>query len=177
MKVIRNAYLTLKMGVLVPLALLCLSVTSHAHADTVLLADTTMVTGSESAVFSFNAPTTGMVTAQLLNLPWPERLSALDFTATTANSVVSSWSAPTSASESFLVTPGTYFAHIMATTAGGALDAGLYSLTLTFSPSTVPLPATDWMLVIGVLVLFGLTRVLSAFGSFTGMKGSSALHG
>lgn len=149
-------------------AFIGLSQSPHALADTMmLLSDTTMVRGSSSATFSFDTPTAGTVTATLSNLVWPDSLKALTFSATTANSTLSSWSALDSpnqtGTESFTVGPGTYFAHIMAT-AQGDLNLGLYSLNLTFSPSAVSLPGTEWMLLAGVLMLFGLTRVTGMFG-------------
>jgi hypothetical protein len=120
-----------------------------------------MVTGTENASYSFDAPTAGTVTAQLSNLPWPDTLSALSFSATTASDVVSSWSAADSSqTRTFEVGPGTYFAHILAT-AGGSLDVGLYSLTLSFKPDVVPLPGAAWMLLGGIAALFGLARLTS----------------
>jgi len=144
------------------LAALGLSQAPRASAD-MLVADTTLILGSEAATYSFTAPTSGTITAQLTNLPYPERLSSLSFMATTASDVLSSWSADTSETASFQVGPGTYFAHILAT-ATGPLNLGLYSLTLSFTPSAVPLPASDWLLVIGSLGLFVLARVQVAVG-------------
>jgi hypothetical protein len=164
-------------ALLASLALIGLSQAPHALADTMLLSDTTLVRGNSSAVFSFDAPTAGMVTATLSNLPWPNSLKALDFAATTSTDVVSSWSALDSSNEtrteSFLVGQGTYFAHIMAS-AAGELNMGLYSLSLTFTPNVVPLPAADWMLLTGVLVLFGLTRVMGLFGRFDASRQGAA---
>jgi hypothetical protein len=149
-----------------------------ARAETLLLATTTLVSGSSAASFSFNAPSAGTVTAQISSLPWPVPLSALSFSATTATDTLSSWSSldsstmqaasadagATSHVETFEVGSGTYFAHVMAT-AGGTLDLGLYSLMLTFTPSAVPLPAAAGMLLIGLLVLFALRRTLPTAGS------------
>ena len=48
-------------------------------------------------------------------------------------------------------------------TATGSLDLGLYSMLLTFTPSsspTVPLPASGWMLLTGMFVLAGLARAM-----------------
>jgi hypothetical protein len=95
--------------------------------------------------------------------------------ATSATDTLSSWSSPDAHSESFQVGPGTYFAHIMAA-ATGPLNIGIYSLKLSFAPA-VPLPASDWLLVIGVLVLFGLTRILSALGPLEGFRGEPSLEG
>jgi hypothetical protein len=158
--------LTTRSVVLAAAAFVGMSQAPHALADTMLLSDTTMVMGTSADTFSFNTQSAGMVTATLSNLPWPSSLQTLNFSATSANSVLSSWSALTSptqtASASFMVGPGTYFAHIMAA-AQGDLNLGLYALNITFTPSAVPLPASDWMLLAGVLVLFGLTRVIGMF--------------
>jgi hypothetical protein len=175
MNMIKTMLLMPRVGWITCLALLCLSQAPHARADTMLLSTTTMVSGTESAVFSFDAPSAGTVTATLSNLPWPTPLSTLSFLATSATETLSSWSAPVTQAESFQVGAGTYFAHIMAA-ATGPLNLGIYSLNLSFAPA-VPLPASDWLLVIGVLILFGLTRILSAFGSFEGLRSEESLEG
>ena len=178
MKMIKTLLLKPRARWLTCLALLCLSLTPHARADTMLLSDTTMVFGTQSAVFSFDAPTAGTVTATLENESWPTPLSSLSFLATSASQTLSSWSAPVAQAESFQVGPGSYFAHIMAQ-ATGPLNLGVFSLRLSFAPSVgpVPLPASDWLLVIGVLVLFGLTRILSALGAFEGFRTGGSLEG
>jgi hypothetical protein len=152
-------------------ALAFLTVAGHspaAHADTLLLASTNLVTGSSAATFSFNAPGNGTVTAQISSMPWPVPLSALSFSATTASNTLSSWSTTDAMAapqiEKFQVGAGTYFAHVMAT-AGGSLDLGLYSLMLSFSPSAVPLPAAGGMLLIGLMVLFALRRTTNPVGA------------
>jgi hypothetical protein len=155
-------------ALLASVGVLGLSQAPHALADTMLLSDTTLVKGTSSATFSFAAPSAGTVTATVSNLPWPSSLQTLDFQATTASDTLSSWSAlgaNQTHAESFAVGQGTYFAHIMAV-AQGDLDLGLYSLNLTFSPNVVPLPTSNWMLLTGILVLFGLTRVMGMFGRF-----------
>ena len=158
-------------AVLMVAAFVGISQAPHALADTMLLSDTTLVRGTSSATFSFDTPSAGMVTATLSNLVWPNSLKTLDFSATTSNSTLSSWSAlgdpnTQTRTESFMIgAAGTYFAHIMAS-AQGDLNLGLYALNVTFTPSAVPLPASDWMLLAGVLVLFGLTRVIGLFGRF-----------
>jgi hypothetical protein len=155
-------------ALLAAVAALGLSQAPHAQAATLLLADTTLVKGASSATFSFDAPSAGWVTATVSNLPWPDSLKTLDFQATSASATLSTWSALDSNqthTESFLVGQGTYFAHILAI-AQGDLDMGLYSLNLTFSPNVVPLPTSNWMLLTGILVLFGFTRVMGMFGRF-----------
>lgn len=163
-----------------------LSNSPKAHADQMLLATTDLVSRSSNATFSFDAPSDGTVTARITSIPWPTPLSALSFSATTATDTLASWNmgGPTDVTasslreadvssngvETFQVGAGTYFAHVSAT-AGGALNLGLYSLLLTFTPSAVPLPASDWVLLAGVIALFGLTRIVALLSSSSVGKG------
>ena len=144
----------LGLAALVPYAL----VATVAQASTVLIADTTLVSGSETAILSFEAPGPGTVSVQLTNLDWPQALSSLSFMATTANQVLSSWSG--ASSSSFQVTgSGTYFADVTAV-AGGSLDLGAYSLSLTFTPAAapVPLPSSGALLLGALAAIIGLIR-------------------
>jgi hypothetical protein len=163
MKMTQLARLVPRAGFLACLAVLSLGSASNAFADMVLLADTSMVRGSNaSADFSFVAPGSGTVTATLMNQSWGpvQPLSNLSFMANTGTNVLSSWQATVpSTTESFQVGAGTYFAHIMAS-ATGTLDIGVYSLNLSFVPSAVPLPASVMMLLFGLIALYGLSRVL-----------------
>jgi hypothetical protein len=152
--------LSFKSGVLVPMALTGLAVAPHAWADTVLLAQSTMVVGTESTTDTFVAPTAGTVTVSLKSFGWAAPLSALSFSASSATQVLASWSGTgvTSDIATFNVGPGSYFANIMAT-ASGAMDMGLYSLRMTFTPA-VPLPSSGWLLLTGMFVLAGLARAV-----------------
>ncbi len=158
---------SIKLGVLAPLALVGLAAAPHAEADSILMAQTTLVVGSESTVDSFTTAGAGTVHVSLQNLAWPDSLSALSFSATSASEVLfgTGGSAMSNGIGSFNVSgPGTYFAHIMAT-AGGNLDIGLYSLLMTFTPSTspVPLPSSGWMLLTGMFALAGLAWAARPF--------------
>ena len=151
----------LKLALLAPLALIGLSTTPDARADSLLLAQTSLVSGTVATDDSFTTPGAGVVNVSLKNLDWPAQLSALSFSATSSSQLLTSWSASGTfdgGSVSFDVGAGTYFAHIMAT-AGGSLDLGLYSMIMTFTPS-VPLPASGWMLLTGMFVLAGLARAV-----------------
>src|SRR5690242_5736970 len=142
MKLTPSLRLLSRLSLAVALVALTLVRSPVAHADSLLLASTDMVSGTSAATFSFNAPGAGTVTARLTSLPWPVPLSALSFSATTATDTLASWSGAGSSApyvETFKVGSGTYFAHVGATAAGD-LNLGLYSLMLTFSPSAVPLP-------------------------------------
>jgi hypothetical protein len=138
-----------------------------ARADAVLLNDTTLVSGSESAVFAFQAPGPGTVTVELTNVDWPQPLSSLSFMAGSANHVMSSWSesdpgSPGSANLTFQVAAGgRYFADVIAQ-AGGSLDLGVYSMCIKFTPPTsaVPLPASGGLLLIGIATMLALRRTL-----------------
>jgi hypothetical protein len=158
MKTTKTMRPSLKLGLLAPLALVGLSVAPHAWADTMVLSQTTMVLGTESTTDSFVAPSAGTMTVTLKSFGWAAPLSALSFSASSANQVLASLNATgvTSESATFNVAAGSYFANIMAT-ASGAMDVGLYSLKMTFTPS-VPLPASGWMLLTGMFVLVGLAR-------------------
>jgi hypothetical protein len=156
---------SLKLALMAPVALAALAAAPHARADSILLAQTTLVTGSASTVDSFTAPSAGTVTVDLTSINWPAALSSLSFSATSANQVLASWNGTGVSSDvaTFDVAAGTYFTHILAT-AGGSLDVGLYSMLLTFKPSNpVPLPASGWMLLTGLFVLLGLARSMGRF--------------
>ena len=159
---------SLKLGLLAPLALTGLAIAPHAWADNILLAQTTLVSGNESTVDSFVAPTAGTVSVSIESLNWlPSTLgglNALSFSATSANQVLGSWNSSGTGllggTANFQIAGGTYFAHIMAS-ASGTIDMGLYSLMMTFTPNgtpTVPLPASGWLLLTGMFVLAGLVR-------------------
>ena len=155
-----------KLALLAPLALTGVAVAPHAWAENILLAQTTLVAGTESTVDSFTTTTTGTVSVDLQALNWPAPLSALSFSATTGSSLLSSWlwngQGASSDVMTFTVGPGTYYTHIMASADANnpkSMDLGLYSMLVTFTPS-VPLPASGWLLLTGMLALAGLARVV-----------------
>jgi hypothetical protein len=130
----------------------------RAHAESVVLERSGLISGSESFVYQFDAPGAGTMTAKLTNLAWPERLSSLSFAASTATSVLTMLA--DAGSIQFSVSgPGAYYAHI-AGTAGGALDVGLYSLRITFDSgiSPVPLPGALPLLLAALASGAGLLR-------------------
>jgi len=60
--------------------------------------------------------------------------------------------------DSFQVRSGvSYFAHVNAI-AGGPLDLGLYSISLTFAPATspVPLPPSGWLFLAAIALALGV---------------------
>jgi hypothetical protein len=176
MKTTTGMRLSAKLAMALPLALIGLAAAPHARADTIapgsiLLAQTTLVVGQESTVDSFTTPGAGTISVSLENLNWLSPLSALSFSATTATDTLWSTSGSSSmvnADGQFTVgSAGTYFAHIMAkaSNTGPWAGYGAYSLMLLFTPGTspVPLPASGWMLLTGMLVLAGLARTVRPF--------------
>ena len=142
----------------IALATLGCALAPRADAVTVVFEQSGLISGQESYVFAFNAPSAGTMTARLSNLGWPERLSSLSFAASTATSVLTTLL--DEGSISFDVTgPGAYYAHI-AGTAQGALDLGLYSLRITFDSgmAPVPLPAGLPLLLLGLSAVAGALR-------------------
>ena len=153
-------------GLVTVSALLGLAAGPAARADQILVAQTSMITGTVSTVDSFTAPGNGTVTIQLANIPWPAALSSLSFFASSATQVLASGTVPDPVGpqsgtllQTFQVTPGTYFAHITGTAAPSSMDLGLYSMQVSFAPA-VPLPAAGWMLGGALLMLAGLGRRL-----------------
>jgi hypothetical protein len=153
-----------RVGVLALLAALGMAQAPQARADTLLLSNTTLVTGTQSSVMSFTTPGDGFITATLQNLTWQKSLQALSFQATSGADVLASWSdSSPMKTETFKVTAGNYFAHIVATTAD-ADDVGLYSLSLIFTPNAVPLPASSLLLLTGIFGLFLISRNRRSLG-------------
>ncbi len=160
----RKARSSKRLVALACVVVLALSLAPPAKADSLLLAQTTLISGSSAVTDSFTAPSAGTVTVQLSNLNWPTRLSALSFAATTGSQVMSAWSWDALAAnvQSFQVGAGTYFAHVTGQ-AAGLLNLGLYSLSISFKSSAappVPLPASDWLLVGGMIVLAASSRLI-----------------
>jgi hypothetical protein len=136
--------------------LLCTLSAAPARAET-LLTDTTLVTGTQSSVFSFDAPGPGTITVELTSLNWPQPLSSLNFLATSGNNVLSAWSGSGSATRFFQIGSGGMFFADVTAIAGGPLDVGVYSLSLIFTPATpVPLPAAGGLLLGGCVALLAL---------------------
>jgi hypothetical protein len=140
----------------VTLAVLCLFATPAARAEMIMLSQTTLITGSDSSVATITVPSSGSLTVDLSNIPWPESLASLSFMLSSASQVVGTFSTDSSMVQSYEVTPGTYFAHLTGT-AGGSLDLGIYSITVGFQPAgVVPLPPSGSLLIIGLLAVLGL---------------------
>jgi hypothetical protein len=141
-------------------AIPCLFATPQAHAEEIMVAQTTLVIGTDSSVATITVPSAGSLTVELSNLPWPQSLESLSFMLSSSNQVISAWSTDSTTVESYNVSPGTYFAHLTGT-AAGPLDLGLYSLTVGFQAGgVVPLPASGALMLSGLLAAVALGRAL-----------------
>ena len=166
----RNLKLALRMGSGVALITWALFATQFAHAANVMVAETELVIGSGASDFTLNAPSAGTFSVQLSDLDFGSRLASLSFSATTANTVLDALSGPTIDPISFTVGgAGTVYAHILGE-AQGALDLGLYSVNIAFTPigQPVPLPSTGWLLLAGLAALAGLGGALQLQSALPG---------
>jgi hypothetical protein len=157
MKTVRTSYMASRVALFACCGLLTLFHAPRARADMMLTSQTNMVLGSMSEDYGFTVPYAGTVVAKLTPFEWPdqESMASLNFLATTTSAVLTSFSATPSGTTSatFDVSPGVnYYTHILGT-AGGPLQIGLFSYSLTFTPAAVPIPGTLWMLIAGIIAL------------------------
>ena len=132
-----------------------------AHADTMgngaLVQSSVLVSGNQSSMYSVNVNGPGVLTVQLENISWPERLAHLDCSIYSNSGFLHALQG--TAEWQFMTTgPGSFYASVFAG-AGGLLNIGLFSIKVTFQPSgaLVPLPAGVWLLG-SVAGLFGVRR-------------------
>jgi PEP-CTERM motif len=120
-----------------------------AHAE-MLLTKTQLIAGTESKVYSFDAPEAGTVTVTLSQLTWPDKLSSLSFAAATSTSVIAQMTQ--AGTLDFRVSgPGMYSAIVTGTVdaSSAVFGLGMWSVKLDFTPA-VPLPASAWLLLSGL---------------------------
>jgi hypothetical protein len=132
---------------------------ARVMADTlspdVLLSQSTLVINQQSDVYDFTAPGPGTLTVQLEDLTWPDPLSSLMFSLDSARSVLG-WVASAGELTLSMAHGGSYFVDVTGV-AGGALDLGLYSLQVDWTP--VPLPAALVLMLSGLGILGGARLV------------------
>jgi hypothetical protein len=152
-----------RLGLNVLVALAALAAAPFASADPIVVEASPLISGTQSNMYTFSAPSAGSVTVSLANIDWPQRLSSLSFALATSSGVVKTFSGEGQQTIG-LGSAGTYYAIVT-----GVADAtahwnlGMYSLRMTFSTlsgpgPTVPLPAAVWLLLSGIAGMFGLMR-------------------
>jgi hypothetical protein len=115
-----------------------------------------VISGQQSTVQSFNVSTPGTLTVTLSTLPWLDPVTDLNAFLTTASGMVGT--AFNGGTETFDVTPGTYYAHWFGT-ASGTYNLGVVGMEITFQPSdvtAVPLPASLVSMLSAMAILVGL---------------------
>jgi hypothetical protein len=130
---------TLRFRGIALLGAICLAVAAPATvtAET-LLSVSTMVAGTNAEVYSFDAPSAGTLNVQLTDLGWPSRLASLNSTIYSSSTALGSLSA--AGDLSIQLSGPIDLSAFVSAQAQGALDLGLYSLDVTFSPSASPVP-------------------------------------
>lgn len=125
------------------------------HAE-MLFANSTLVSGSQTLVSSFEAPGKGTITIDLADLVWPDKLSSLSFAAATTSAVLGRMSG--AGEMSFDVGSSGWYSAIVSATAApdGLFGMGMYSLRVDFAPA-VPLPPS------ALLLLSGLAGIVAAW--------------
>jgi hypothetical protein len=138
-----------------------------ASAESMLAAQTGMISGKQSFVVPLEISGSGRLSVSLSDLGWLGRLSDLSFSLTKNNQLLTASAGSRRGLEGGLwrdvlnfdlTGPGIYHAYVTAT-AGGKYGVGIYSLQIgvTDTPSPVPAPAAGLLL-------------LSALGGFAAWK-------
>lgn len=144
-----------RFGYLAALVLLAVVHAPSARAETVLAGTTQMISGTQSYTVAFKAPGSGTISVELAAMPWSERvgtITSLSVVATSADQVLGN--AAASEPLQFSVDgAGAFFAHISGVVQGG-LQLGLFSVKISFMPSAVPLPASSWLLIAALALIF-----------------------
>jgi hypothetical protein len=169
----------LKKLVLAVSAAACCSLGSlQAQADQVLYEGIGFLQGTQSFTDSFSVASPGTLTVTLGDIGWPAPLSSL-------NLLVSSPSGSLGpemgvGTESFNVSSGNVIAQWFGTAAAGGMNAGVYSLEISFAPggsgSPVPLPTSVALLLSGLGLLIWQRRAKDPLGQqeFTGARDTTA---
>lgn len=134
------------------------------QADEVLYQHNTFFQDVDAQTVDLTAPGAGSIDVSLTDIGWPTVLQSLSFT---VSSDPTTLLAPRSSlvPDVFDVTgPEALYAHISAVAGSlgipGLPNLGAFSLEITYSPATVPLPAAGWLLFSGLLMMVAL-RVLA----------------
>lgn len=131
---------------LLALTMLALGAARTADAATIVLEQSGLLGGAQTAVTPVIIPGAGTLSVTLTDLAWPTRLTTLSFALSDATSVLGRMTAP--GTKNFTVGgAASLYAHVYGT-ASGPLDLGLFSLRVQFVP--VPLPSAAVLLLAGM---------------------------
>ncbi len=151
------------------LAVVCGAGPRQARADAVdditLLQQTTLISGKQTTLDSFDAPGAGTLSVTLKDWSFPVSLQQLSASILSQDQVLGSWDSSKSSGWSFDVpiSGGGIFDAFIAAQAGtfDGLQLGTYSMSIVFEPaaSPVPLPAALDLLLGGMGLLGALTLI------------------
>lgn len=125
-----------------------------ASAAMLLVEQSGLITGAQTTVTPFTVSGAGTLRVTLTDLAWPDRLASLSFAFSDAESVLGQLATP--GMQTFQMSGAAQlFAHVYGRGAG-ALNTGLYSLRVEFTP--VPLPSAAILLLTGMGLFAALRR-------------------
>jgi hypothetical protein len=135
-----------------------LALVGPAHADSLVLAQTGLVIGNQTAEYSINIPSSGTLDLQLQDFDWPSPLASMTLEIATPTTILQTLSGTGDLNLS-LSGAGTYYAYVSGS-ATGALDIGAFGLLGNFEPlvAPVPLPASVSLLFAGLVATFWSLR-------------------
>ncbi len=137
---------------------LALTLLGASAAQAGLIVSTSQLLQGTSVIsefkYTFDVSGPGTLDVSLTDLDWPANLKDLSFTATSSSSVIGQIIGPGQAS--FDITGGgTLYAYVTGEASnpvnGPAYGLGLFDLSISFTPSAVPLPASLGLLLAALL--------------------------
>lgn len=132
----------------------------QAKADQTLYDGIGFLQGTQSFTDSFSVASPGTLTVTLGDIGWPTPLASLNLLVSSPSGALGPEMGV--GTETFNVQSGNVIAEWFGTAAPGGMNAGVYSLDISFSPSTggspVPLPTSIALLVSGLGLLIWQRR-------------------
>jgi hypothetical protein len=147
------------------LKMLCFSLSAWAasagaaQAETVIFDSMSFFQGQEGFTQTFNVATAGTLSVSLSDVPWLDNVANLSFFLSSPTGTVGQ-ALSGNGSELISVGPGTYTANWFGN-AAGTYNMGVVGVDVNFYPqgTTVPLPASIFLMLTGLGLLFAWPRV------------------
>ncbi len=132
---------------------------SAPYDDSVIYAGAGFMRGTQSFADTFNLQSAGTLTVTLSDVAWPVPLASLNLVLNSSDGILGPVMGGNSTSTFNIAAGGDVTAHLFGT-AQGPLDAGVYSMIISFQPSatTVPLPTSVVLLLSGLGLLLWQRR-------------------